>query len=75
MWTRWPKNIRKVAKETHAEIRDCLPKRKESWFLTANVCDKVKVKRKCYEVGSLGKNAENWRKYKVSKKETKNEVS
>lgn len=24
---------------------------------------------------SLGKNAENWRKYKVSKEETKNEVS
>lgn len=40
------------------------------------VLHKVKVKRKCYEVGFLSKkNAENWRKYKVSKEETKKDVN
>ena len=59
------KEIKKVAKETLEESRGFGLKSKESWWWETSVQDKVKVRRECFKVWSLCKNAENWEKYEM----------
>ena len=75
MWNTIAEEIRNVATKTLGISRGFGPKGKESWWWGENVQDKIKIKRQCYKAWQTCKDNENWRKYKLAKKDAKKTVS